>query len=262
MLTIYDSTLTLVYCLALAAILGAVLGSFLNCAAWRYVHGGSALRGRSVCPSCGHVLGPGDLVPVASYLILRGKCRYCGTKISLRYMLAELAFALVTVLCLLRFDLTVLCLRNWVFLGCLFLLTLTDLEDCVIPDGSLIAAAAAWFLTLPLLWNGWGDAAARVLTGLVAGGALLGLSLLMDRILGKESLGGGDIKLFAVVGLYLGPVATLFAVLLSCILGLAFAAVARRGRGKPFPFGPAIAVSACIMLLWGAPLVSWYMGLF
>ena len=260
-MSVYESNLLLAYCAAVAVLLGAAMGSFLNCAAWRYVHGESVLRGRSHCPDCGHVLGVGDLIPVVSYLALRGRCRYCGGKVSPRYLLAEAAFGILTAACLLRFDLTAVCLRNWVLLCCLFMLTLTDLEDCVIPDGCLIAAIIAWAAALPFLWNGWTGPAVSLLTGLVCGGALLAVSLVMDRILGKESLGGGDIKLFFVVGLYLGPVGTLIALILSCVLGLIFAAVSRRGSGKPFPFGPAIAAATAVMLLWGEPLVNWYLGL-
>ena len=134
-MSIYEYRPLLIFSVILAACLGAVAGSFLNCAAWRIVHGEPFVKGRSRCPRCGHVLGPLELVPVFSWLIQRGRCKACGEKISVRYLVAELVFSLVTVLCLLRFDLTVLCLRNWVFLGCLFLLTLTDLDAMIIPDG-------------------------------------------------------------------------------------------------------------------------------
>ncbi len=96
----------LIYCCVMAFALGAVFGSFLNCAAWRIAHGESFLRGHSRCPACGHALGLPDLVPIFSWLFQRGRCRYCGVKISVRYPLTELAFGLITLLCLLRFDLT------------------------------------------------------------------------------------------------------------------------------------------------------------
>jgi leader peptidase (prepilin peptidase)/N-methyltransferase len=93
------------------------------------------------------------------------------------------------------------------------------------------------------------------------GGGLLLISLAMDRILGRESMGGGDIKLLAVVGLYLGPIGAMFALVLACVIGLLFHAL-RRGEGaRAFPFGPSIAVAAAAMLLFGAPLVAWYRGL-
>ena len=263
-MSIWESRSLLIYCGVVALLLGAVFGSFLNCAAWRLSHGESVLRGRSHCPDCGHVLGAGDLVPILSWLFLRGRCRYCGKKIPARYPLTEAVFALLTLLCLLRFDLSWLCLRNWILLCCLFCLSLTDLECMIIPDVCLIIAAAVWGIFLPLTGMGWPAVRGGLLAGLIFGGGLLGLSLLMDRILKRDSLGGGDIKLFAVLGLYLGIVGTLFMTVLACLLGLLFA-VLRRGRGggsEPFPFGPAIAAAGTVMLLCGEPLIQWYTGLF
>ena len=263
-MSIWESRGLLIYCGAVALLLGAVFGSFLNCAAWRLSHGESVLRGRSHCTACGHVLGAGDLARILSWLFLRGKCRYCGKKIPERYPLTEAVFALLTLLCLLRFDLSWLCLRNWILLCCLFCLSLTDLECMIIPDVCLIIAAAVWGIFLPLTGMGWPAVRGGLLAGLIFGGGLLGLSLLMDRILKRDSLGGGDIKLFAVLGLYLGIVGTLFMTVLACLLGLLFA-VLRRGRGggsEPFPFGPAIAAAGTVMLLCGEPLIQWYTGLF
>ena len=260
-MSIYEYRPLLAFCVALAAALGAVAGSFLNCAAWRIVHGEPFVKGRSHCPACGHTLGPLELVPVFSWLLLRGRCRWCGAKISVRYLLAELVCAALAVLCLLRFDLTALCLRNLVFLLCLFLLTLTDLEAMLIPDGCHIAAVLAWLAALPFLGLGRGEILASVAAGVGLGGGLLLISLAMDRLLGRDTLGGGDIKLLAVVGLYLGPIGGMFALVLSCLLGLGFNAL-RRGDGqRAFPFGPAIAVAAALMLLFGEPLVNWYRAL-
>jgi leader peptidase (prepilin peptidase)/N-methyltransferase len=102
-----------------------------------------------------------------------------------------------------------------------------------------------------------------VLSGLGFGGVILLLSLAMDALLHKDSMGGGDIKLFAVMGLYLGPVASLFAVMLSCVFGLLFALLRRIGGegGEQIPFGPSIAAATAFMLLWGEALVQWYLGL-
>ena len=251
-----------VYCIVVSALLGAVLGSFLNCAAFRVARKQSFVSGHSRCPSCGHELGALDLVPVFSWLLLGGKCRYCRAKISPRYLLVELLFAALSVCCVWRFGLTVLALRNWVFLGCLLMLSLVDLEICEIPDGCLITAAAAYFAALPFLWNGWLDLALHVAAGLVCGGAILGVSLLLERVLKKETMGGGDIKLFAVAGLYLGFLPTLFAVILSCFIGLLQAYLTDKGSGKTFPFGPSIAAATTIMLFFGEPFAAWYLGLF
>lgn len=262
-MSIYDYRPMTVFFAVLAAVLGAVMGSFLNCAASRIVRGESFLGGRSHCMSCGHELGWTELIPVLSWLFRRGRCRWCGSRVSVRYPLTELAFAALTVLCLLRFDLTVLCLRNYIFLCCLFCLTLTDIEDMIIPDGCHIISAAAWLLALPFDFPGWGEVGLHILAAAVFGGGLLGVSVLMDKRLGRESMGGGDIKLFAVVGLYLGLVGTLFALLLSCAIGLAvFVCVrSRREGGQAFPFGPYIAAASAVMLLYGEPVIQWYLGL-
>ncbi len=285
-MSIYDYRPILIYCVFLAVCIGAVMGSFLNCTAWRIVHGESFIHGRSHCTTCGHVLGASELIPIFSWIIQRGRCKNCGQKISARYPLTELACALLTVLCLLRFDLTFLCLRNYIFLCCLFLLTLTDLEDMTIPDGCLITAVAAWIAALPFTFRSWPEVCFSILAAVFYGGALLGLSLVMDRILGRDSLGGGDIKLFAVIGLYLGLVGTLFTMVFSCIIGLVvhgLSVLFRKhdtGRlsennidtsdnhsesevenGGAFPFGPSIAVAAAYMLLYGDRLISWYQGL-
>ncbi|MBR4798730.1 MAG: prepilin peptidase [Clostridia bacterium] len=260
---LFEDTFLLVYSCVLAFILGACTGSFLNCAAWRISRGEPFIKGRSRCPACGHTLSLPDLVPVFSWIFLRGKCRHCKARIPARYLVAELLFALVTVACLLTAGLTVTALRNWIFLCCLFCLSLVDYESFVIPNGCLIIAALAWAAALPFgeepltaLWKG-------LLSGFVYGAGLLLVSLLLDKILKKDTLGGGDIKLFAVIGLYLGMVGTLFAVIFACVLGLLFA-IARRAfkkEGEQIPFGPAIAASATLMLLFGSALVNWYNSL-
>ena len=262
-MSIFDYKPLLIYGIALAFVFGACMGSFLNCAAWRAVHGESVLKGRSHCTSCGHALGPADLIPVFSWLFLRGKCRYCGEKVPARYPLTELAFAALTVCALLRFDIRVLCLRNYVFLCCLFLLTLTDIDDMIIPDGCHVFSVIAWIAAEPFLFTGWREVLLHIGAALLYGGGLLVISLILDKVLGRESLGGGDIKLFAVTGLYLGIVGTLFALIFSCLAGLIFQKVrqGRGGEGKAFPFGPWIAAGAAGMLLFGEPLVAWYLGL-
>ena len=148
-MSIYEDTFFMIYCCLLAGVFGAVLGSFLNCAAWRIAHGESFLKGRSHCTSCGHVLGFLDLIPVFSWIFLGGKCRYCKTKISPRYMLTELFFALVSVLTLLRFDLSLEFVRNMVLACCLFCLSLVDLEIFEIPNGCLLIPVIAWFVAIP-----------------------------------------------------------------------------------------------------------------
>lgn len=260
-MSIYLSPGITVYCCVIAWFFGTVMGSFLNCAAWRIAHKESFLKGRSRCPQCDHKLGALELIPVFSWIFLGGKCKSCKKKIPARYPLTELFFGAVTVLTLLRFDLSVEFLRDFVFICCLFCLSLVDLEICEIPNGTLIIAAAAWLIALPFM----SEPLERLKYGLIAGvgfgAALLGLSLIMDRVLKRDSLGGGDIKLFAVVGLYLGIVGTLFGVMLACVLGLLFALVRKLAVKKQgaFPFGPAISAAAAVMLLYGEGAVRAYL---
>ena len=255
----------LAYIAIVAFIFGTCMGSFLNCAAWRSVHGESFLKGRSHCTSCGHELGFRDLVPVLSWVFSGGKCRYCGQKVSVRYPVTEIVFGIITLLCLSRFGLTVLCLRNYIFLSMLFMLTLTDIDDMIIPDGCHIAAVIAWAAAEPFLFDGWKGLISHIGAGLLFGAGLLGISLILDRMMGRDTLGGGDIKLIAVTGLYLGIIGTLFTLIISCIGGLVFSLISNAkdesGRGKAFPFGPWIAAAAAIMLLYGDPLINWYAGL-
>ena len=132
-----------------------------------------------------------------------------------------------------------------------------------IPDEFHLISAGAWAAALPWAGMSFGRIISHVLAGLLFGGGLLLISLVLDRVLGRESLGGGDIKLMAVTGLYLGIVGTLFALILACILGLAVHGMRKnkdRGTGE-FPFGPSISAAAGFMLLFGEPLVQWYLGL-
>lgn len=263
-MSIYEDTFFMIYCCILAAVFGAVLGSFLNCAAWRIAHGESFLKGRSHCTSCGHVLGVPDLIPIFSWIFLGGKCRYCKTKISPRYMLTELLFAAVSVLSLLRLDLSPEYIRDMVLACCLFCLSLVDLEIFEIPNGCVLIPAVAWFAAIPFMGMGGKEVLVHVLTGLGYGAVMLALVLLFDKILGRETMGGGDLKLFVVTGLYLGAAAALFALFFACILGLLMGAFRKhtgKGQEPQIPFGPSIALASYVMLLYGDGLVNWYLGL-
>lgn len=258
-----------VYACALAVILGAVFGSFLNCMAWRMVHGESVLTGRSHCTACGHVLGAADLIPVISYLVLKGKCRYCGERVSPRYMVTELVSAGLWLLCLMQLGVTAQLVRG-LFLTCiLFVLSLVDLESYRIPNTLILALLIVYAVTFPFIEMGLPgtgtsqpDLGALLVTHLggafLLGGGMLLISLLFDRISGKEGLGGGDIKLFFAAGLYLGPMRGLLCVIVSCVFGLGIAA---GRRNQKIPFGPAISAGILFCLYWGEPLVDWYLSL-
>ena len=261
---IYSAPFFLVFGILSAMLIGLVAGSFLNCVAWRIAHGESFLKGRSHCVKCGHVLSALDLVPLFSWIFSGGKCRYCKEKISVRYPLTEAVMALLSVLCILATDYSLLTLRNWLFICCLFTLSLVDLEIMEIPNGTIIAGIIIWagflfFLPEPLL------ALKNGLIGAVAfGGGILLISLVLDKVLKKDSLGGGDIKLVFTAGLYLGALGSLFMIFLACLIGLVLMPVMKKHGDEKggFPFGPSIAGATCFMLLYGNILTEWYTGLF
>jgi len=262
MFMLYLSPPITISLILLALVLGAVMGSFLNCAAWRLVHGESVLRGRSHCARCGHALGALDLIPIVSYLALKGKCRYCGQPISRRYPAVEAVCAAMYATVLLRFDVTWVCLRHLLLLSLLLLGALVDLEDGWIPDRVSVIAAVC-YIPLALLEGGW----RMLLSGLFSGAALLlpllAVVLLVEKYMKTEAMGGGDLKLFAVLGVYFGWQQGIFLVLVSCVLGLAAMSLTGRLKARTAaPFAPVLCASAWLTALVGGPLVNWYLGLF
>lgn len=287
--SLYATPLTTAYVLGVAALLGLCMGSFLDCLAWRGMHGESVVRGRSHCDSCGHVLAARDLVPILSWVSLHGRCRYCGTRVSARCPLVEAACGIMFVCIVARYDLTLEALEMLALACVLVVLTLTDLDGFLIPDGCIVAAVGiriAYILAQDLL--GDADVVTTVLASLldvvVVTVPLVLLVLVMDRVLGRDSMGGGDVKLLAVCALFFGWERCLFLLIVACVsgivIGLALPAFQARharpeqvdGReGVPdddsvprgsFPFGPAIALACLVTMLCGDGVVGWYLSLF
>lgn len=248
------------YILCITFFLGCCLGSFSDCLAMRLLSGESAFAGRSHCDNCGHVLGALDLVPLFSWLFLKGKCRYCGAKVPAECFFTELFAGIGCCLIVYRYDISVMSLRC-ILLGLILLtLTLTDLHDWIIPDRLQIAGCLVFLGTALFLPDPLHNVLRGVLLGIALGGGMLLLSLLFDKLTGKESLGGGDIKLFFMTGLYLGSAwEILFYLILSCLLGLGFAVLRKSQR---LPFGPSIAAACFVMVLYGDTITRWYTGLF
>jgi len=248
-----------IYICAVAFLFGAVMGSALNCLAYRMVHRQSWAGGRSRCPRCSHVLGPRDLIPVVSFLTLKGKCRYCGGKMSRRYVLTEVFLGLCYVTLVLRFGLTFDTVTHLILVSCLLALSLVDLDIQIIPDRFLAIPAA--FRLVQLIIEG--RLISGILPALIFGGGLLLLSLVMDKVLGKDSMGGGDIKLMALLGLFFSAPECLLLLILACVAGIAIASILMKIRDDtPFPFGPALSLAAYATMLFGEKVISWYLSLF
>ena len=245
---------------AIAFLGGLMAGSFVTVVAHRVPRGESIVGPRSRCPGCGAQIAAYDNVPVFSWLLLRGRARCCGTAISARYPLTELALGVLyaaTVLVL--WDDPAELALGLVFVTTLVAITLTDLERRLIPNRILIVAAVL----------GVAIAAAtdpsslpeRAAAALAAGGLLFVAALAYPR-----GMGLGDVKLAAVMGLFLGrnvAAALLVALLSGSVVGLAM--IARHGaaaRKRAIPFGPFLALGGVVGLLAGDPLVDWYLSTF
>ena len=255
-------TSVVIYLTALFAILGLVMGSALNCLALRLAAGkkwsGSE---RSECPHCRHVLTPMELIPLLSWLIQRGKCRHCGEKISPRYPITEAALAVLYAACFLKYDLSVSLITPLLFVSCLFCLSLVDLDTQIIPDRFLLVPFIARLAEL-LITEGFPGLTALV-PGLVIGGGVLVLSLIMDKVLNKDTMGGGDIKLMALIGCFLPLVQCMLMLIIACIIGIVMGSILLKVDSEtPFPFGPALSLAAVITLFVGDPIINWYMSLF
>lgn len=247
---------------ALIGVLGLVMGSALNCLCYRMVKKEKWSGGRSACPTCGHTLSPLDLVPLFSWLCLGGKCRYCKTKISPRYPMVEGLLALIYISLLWRFDLSWNLLSTMVLCSCLLCLSLVDLDTMLIPDRFLIIPAVIRLIQL-VAEGGFTGVLYGLLPGIVLGGGVLILSLIMDKILKKDTMGGGDIKLLALLGMFLTFPECLMMLVIACIVGIVMASVMMKVDSETaFPFGPAIALSGWLTLLFGSPIINWYLSLF
>jgi len=256
--------------LILLFILGLLTGSFLNVCIHRIPRGESVVFPSSRCPGCGGRLGSLDLIPVVSYFLLRGRCRYCGMLISPRYLIVEL---LTPILFLLVYNVVfkgvaeisediaglvpVLLLLKYLFLtSVLIVVTFTDLEHYLIPNKVVLFALVGGVVI---------NLAVRDLSliSAVLGTVSGSLLLLVAGLLSKGGVGGGDIKLAAVIGLFLGWPAGLLATFLAACFGgaagLFLISLKKKSRKDVVPFAPFMALGAVVTMLWGDSLINWYL---
>ena len=245
----------------LAFFVGAALGSFVTVIAHRVPRGEGFVTGRSRCPSCGAQVEARDNIPIVSWLLLRGRCRHCGETISARYPLTEAAMAilwLATVLIVGTDDAGELVL-GLAFVTVLVTITLTDLELRIIPN-AIVAAGALAGIVIVLAFD-LGDLGQRALAVGIGAGALLLVVLAYPR-----GMGMGDVKLVAMMGIYLGrslAPALLVGFAAGSIVGVAM--ILREGasaRKAAVPFGPFLALGGVIGLWWGDEMVDWYLDTF
>ncbi|WP_246940865.1 prepilin peptidase [Bacillus pinisoli] len=237
-------------------IIGLVLGSFYNVVGLRVPLNQSIVTPRSACPKCHQTLTPLQLIPVISYLAQRGACRSCGVKISPLYPVMELTTGILFVLAPLLLGWSVELFIAWAFISLLMIVFVSDIKYMIIPDKVLLVFAVILLLARTILspLTPWWDS--------LLGGAV-GILLLMIIILAsKGGMGGGDMKLFGVIGLVLGWKLVLVAFFLSTLIGTFIAsiglALGKVKRKEPFPFGPSIVLGALITYFFGETLITWY----
>lgn len=231
-----------------AAVIGLFLGSFFNVVGLRVPKGESIIRPRSHCPKCQHTLGAGELVPFFSYIFLKGSCRSCGTKISPVYPVTEIATSLLFLVTAWLMGWSPELIIAWTLASLLMMIVITDIHYMVIPNKILIVFAMIFVverLFIPL--NPWWNMFIGAATGF--------MMLLLIALVSKNGMGGGDIKLFAVLGLVLGWKGVLLAFLFSAFYGTIIGGggiiLGKVRRGQPMPFGPAIALGTMTVYLWG-----------
>lgn len=268
-----------------AALLGLVVGSFLNVViyrlpvmmerAWRQQcqelleqPEGEAeapfnlLVPRSRCPSCGHLIGALENIPLVSFLLQRGRCAHCGSAIGMRYPLIEAFTAVLTAAVVWHFGPTWEAVAAMGLTWALVALSFIDIDHQLLPDD----------ITLPLLWLGlilamfglFTDLQSAVI-GAVAGYlALWSIYHLFRLVTGKEGMGYGDFKLLAMLGAWMGwqqlPMIILLSSLVGAVLGLSMVLLRGHDRNVPIPFGPYLAAAGWLALVWGNDLTTWYLG--
>ena len=245
---------------ALAGGLGLILGSFLNVLAYRLPRGESLARPASRCPGCETPIKPYDNVPVLSWLLLRGRCRNCGTRIAWRYPLVELATGVLMALVVVALGADSDAWLGLAFVALLVPVTVIDIDFRIIPNKLMIlgaiAAPAILALTDP------GALPEHLIAAVAAGGFLLVAALAYPA-----GMGMGDVKLAFVMGLFLGRdvgVAMAVALIAGSVVGAAVIAAkgSKEGRKTAIPFGPFLALGSIVALFAGEPVVDWYLSTF
>lgn len=244
-------------------VLGAVVGSFLNVCIYRIPAGKSIVSPPSSCPVCGHRIRWFENIPIVGFLGLRGRCASCRTKIPVRYPAVEILTGILFALAFYHFGFSTVSVVYFVFVAALVVITFIDLDHRIIPDvislpGIPIGFAGSFFVP----WMPWYDSVLGILLG---GGSLLAVAWGYQRLTGREGMGGGDIKLLAMMGAFLGWKAIFPVIFLASLAGTLVGVplmLVGKGDGKlAIPFGPFLALAAIIYLFWGQALIGWYLGL-
>jgi leader peptidase (prepilin peptidase) / N-methyltransferase len=256
----------------LVFLFGLLMGSFFNVCIYRIPKEESVVSPPSHCPKCGNQLKYYDLIPVLSFLMLKGKCRYCGEKVSIRYALVELLTGLTFLALFLKYSFTVEFLAAIFLMSVLIIVFFIDLDNKIIPHGlTLIGVAGGLILTVfnffnPVILfgntNWWSH-----LLGVLPGSGILFLVALLGLIIYKsdEGMGMGDVYIFAPIGLFLGFKLCILNLMLSIFIAgfisVILLIIRKKNRKDTIPFGPFIVTGTFIVLIWGNSFLNWYFNI-
>ena len=246
-----------------AFIFGAVIGSFLNVCICRLPKNESVVFPPSRCPQCGFRIPFYDNVPIVSWLLLRGKCRSCAAPISPQYPIVELINALLTLFLFMKFGPSLPFLVLFLFCSAMVVITFIDLEHQIIPDCITLPGIVAGFLcSLFIPQLGWQNSLLGIVVG---GGSLLVVAYGYELLTKKEGMGGGDIKLLAMMGAFFGWKAVFFIIFVSSltgsVIGITVMLIQKKDAKLAIPFGPFLALGAILYIFFGRAVINWYLSL-
>lgn len=247
----------------LSVLFGLALGSFMNVCIFRIPLKRSILSPASSCPHCNEKISFYDNIPLISYLILLGKCRHCRHPISWQYPAVEALTGLLSLAFFIRYGLSYQYFLLLLFAATLITISFIDLRHKIIPDVlSVPGIIIGWATSFILPGISWLDS----LIGLIGGGGSLFLvGLIYERLTGRQGMGGGDVKLLAMIGAWMGwrplPLVVLISSLTGAVAGFAFLLLAGKGFRVRIPFGPFLSLGALLYLFFGPELTRWYFSL-
>ena len=245
----------------ISIILGALIGSFLNVCILRLPQEESIITPGSHCPHCKNSIKAYDNIPLISYILLRGRCRYCHSPISIQYPLIEGITALGSLILFMKFGPSLSYLFYFSFVAALIVITVIDLYHQIIPDViSLPGIGAGLLASLIIPQITFLNSLLGILLG---GGSLFLVATLYQWLFKREGMGGGDVKLLAMIGAFLGWKAVILTILLSSLIGSITGIIIMVSKGKDFkyaiPFGPFLSLGAVISLFYQNEIIFWYL---
>ena len=254
-----------VFLIIIFAVLGLAVGSFLNVCIDRLPSNKSIVFPPSHCEACQHKLSAKDLIPVFSYLRLRGRCRYCQASVPRRLFWVELATAVIFALLCWHFQLSPE-LGVMIFYACLFIIILViDLEQGLILNKVVYPTMVVAFLLALYPWPWLNESLVMRVAYAALGGGIGFAIFLLIALVSRGGMGWGDVKLAALIGLATGFPLVFLAVIMGAILGgivaVALMIAKKRKRREAIPFGPFMALAAMVTLVWGSNILSWYLNL-